>query len=251
MNSKTRFSNRVENYIKYRPSYPDSAINYIYESIGLGKNEIVADIGSGTGIFSRFLLRNGNTVYAVEPNKEMREAAERELSHNKNFISIQGSAEETMLEDNSIDTITSAQAFHWFNREKAKSEFKRILKPVHKVILIWNNRLTNADDFSIKYEELLKTYANDYQEVRHENIGGKELNYFFYDGKYSEKSFPNHQFFDYNGLLGRLLSSSYAPLPGEINYHQCITSLKNIYSKYNQGGFVKFNYDTVLYWGKI
>lgn len=251
MDSKKRFSNRVENYIKYRPSYPDSVIIFIYESIGLSKNEIVADVGSGTGIFSRLLLEKGNKVYSVEPNKEMREAAERELSHYRNFISIQGSAEETMLENNSIDIITSAQSFHWFDRDKSKLEFKRILKPEHKIILIWNRRKTDADNFSIEYEELLKTYANDYKEVRHENIGEDDLELFFHEEKYSKKSFPNYQVFDFEGLLGRLLSSSYAPLPGEINYNKCITSLKEIYNKNNKGGLVKITYDTILYWGKI
>lgn len=249
--SKKRFSNRVENYVKYRPSYPEEAIKFIFEEIGITKNKLIADIGSGTGIFTKLLLEKGNKVYSVEPNKEMREAAEKVLSGFTNFVSVPGSAEETLLEANSIDVITSVQAFHWFNRVKARDEFKRILKPEHKVILIWNKRIADADEFSMEYENLLNLYANDYKEVKHDNIGNEELSEFFLSGVFNEQSFPNYQVFDYEGLLGRLFSSSYSPLPGEKNYDLLITSIKDIFDKYNMNGKIKFTYQTFLYWGNV
>ncbi len=135
-NSTTRFSNRVDNYVKYRPHYPAAVIDYLKKEKVLKDNYVIADIGSGTGISSELFLKNGNTVYGIEPNKEMREGGEKYLSGFKNFISINGTAEDTTLKENSIDVITAGQAFHWFDMVKAKKEFKRILKTNGYVVLI-------------------------------------------------------------------------------------------------------------------
>ena len=137
---KKRFSSRVENYIKYRPNYPSKIIDFFIDNKLLSKKSVVADIGSGTGILSELFLKNGNKVYGVEPNNEMRKAAEIFLQKYPNFISIDGSAEETRLQEESVDLITAGQAFHWFNTKEAKKEFKRILKSDGSVTLIWNNR---------------------------------------------------------------------------------------------------------------
>jgi ubiquinone/menaquinone biosynthesis C-methylase UbiE len=126
--STKRFSNRVENYVKYRPHYPQEIINFLSEEIGLNSEKTIADIGSGTGISAELFLENGNKVYGIEPNKEMREAAEIYLEKYKYFISVNGTAEDTLLENDSMDIVLAGQAFHWFDVEKAKKEFKRILK---------------------------------------------------------------------------------------------------------------------------
>jgi ubiquinone/menaquinone biosynthesis C-methylase UbiE len=139
-NSTTRFSDRVENYIKYRPHYPPEVIDYLQSQNVLADSSVIADIGSGTGISTEMFLNNGNTVYGVEPNKEMREAAERLLKDYKNFVSVNGTAEETTLKNKSIDIVTAGQAFHWFDIPKSKAEFKRILKDTGYVVLMWNNK---------------------------------------------------------------------------------------------------------------
>lgn len=239
MNSKTRFSNRVEHYIKYRPTYPVEAISFILSQFNIHHDTVIADIGSGTGILTQLLANYTSTIFAVEPNNEMRNAAELLLNDNKSFKSINGSSESTTLNDNSIDLITVAQAFHWFDLDKTKIEFKRILKPNGIVMLIWNNRLINTE-FLIKYDFVLKKYANDYNEVNHQNITIDTLKTFFANGMVNQKSFPNTQRLDLNGLKGRLLSSSYAPIPGDYNYPIITSELEKLFGTYNRDGLERF-----------
>lgn len=170
MNNGERFSNRVDSYLKYRPSYPQAAIDYLYNDIGLHPNSKIADIGSGTGSLSKLLLERGSEVIAVEPNQAMREAAEQRLSSHPGFQSRSGSAEATGLPDQSVDFIVCAQAFHWFDQAAAQTEFRRILQPGGKVILIWNSRLTHGTSFRKEYDQLLHTYGTDYEQVNHKNI---------------------------------------------------------------------------------
>src|ERR1019366_5901844 len=138
-NSTTRFSSRVENYIKYRPGYPQAIVDLLSARCGLTSASVIADVGSGTGILTELMLRNGNKVFAVEPNRDMREAAERLLSQHPNFISVEGTAEVTRLNDASVDLIVAGQSFHWFDRVKTRQEFLRVLKPGGWVALIWND----------------------------------------------------------------------------------------------------------------
>jgi ubiquinone/menaquinone biosynthesis C-methylase UbiE len=251
MDSKKRFSDRVENYVKYRPSYPKDAIDFLYKDLGFNKYSVIADIGSGTGIFSKLLLERGNKVIAIEPNPEMRHAAEEQLNAYDNFMSKSGTAEDTQIESKSIDFIVSAQAFHWFERELAKTEFSRILKPNGNVIIIWNNRRTDHNLFDRAYENLLLKYGKDYQQVKHTNIDQNDLREFFKSGIYTKKTYENHQDFDFNGLKGRLLSSSYTPSPDEENYNEMIEELNKIFNQYNENGKVAFYYDTEIYYGEV
>lgn len=251
MNSTQRFSDRVSNYIKYRPSYPKGIINFLEQEIGLTTDSVIADIGSGTGISAELFLKNSNKVYGVEPNKEMREAAERLLQKYSKFKSINAPAENTGLESYSLDYVLAAQAFHWFDIEKCKVEFKRILKPGGYVVLLWNDRKTESTPFLKAYEELLNKFSTDYQKVNHKNIDEKIFDNFFGKNNYKLKIFPNEQVFDYDGLYGRLMSSSYAPPQGHHNYEYMIKELKNIFEKYHESGKVVFEYETKLYYGRL
>ena len=245
-----RFSNRVENYVKYRPHYPKEIIAYLKEHINLLPECVIADIGSGTGISTELFLQNGNKVYGIEPNKEMREAAEKYLEQYKYFISVAGTAEDTLLESNSMDIIVCGQAFHWFDVEKAKVEFKRILKENGYVILIWNSRKIDTSDFLIAYEKLLLQFGTDYEKVVHKTLESgddKTIEWFFAPNKSYVHSFKNMQIFDFEGVKGRLLSSSYAPIDNE----EMLVELKNIFDKHNQNGSVAFEYETKIYWGKL
>lgn len=251
VNSKERFSDRVESYVKYRPSYPQEAMDYLYEVIGLETNSEVADIGAGTGIFSKLLVERGSQVIAVEPNQAMREAAERELGGNSNFRAVSGSAEVTGLPDQSVDFIVSAQAFHWFDRVAAKAEFRRILKPGGKVVLIWNSRLTQGTPFLEEYEMLLQQFGTDYKQINHKNITTETLLSFFKEGSLREERFSNRQIFDYEGLSGRLMSSSYAPVYGHPNYEPMMEELRSLFDRNQQEGKVFFDYETEVYWGEV
>ena len=244
--STQRFSNRVENYIKYRPGYPVEVVKTLESECGLNHDSIIADIGSGTGILSEMFLRHGNIVYGVEPNREMREAGERLLINYPNFHSIAGTAEDTTLPYAGVDFMTAGQAFHWFDRKKAKVEFNRILKPQGWVVLIWNERLTSTTPFLAAYEQLLKTYATDYEQVDHRRMDTKVLSEFFY---FKIKQFKNIQVFDYEGVKGRTLSSSYVPEPSHLNYEPMIEELKKIFEAYQDKGTVNFEYQTLIYYG--
>lgn len=244
-----RFSDRVENYVKYRPHYPKEIIGFLNEECGFDKNKIIADIGSGPGISSENFIANGNTVYAVEPNDDMRLAAEEIFAGSKNFISISGTAEATTLENDSIDFIISGQAFHWFDKEKCKPEFKRILKKDGYVILIWNEK-TESNDFMKAYYDLIKNYGTDYEKINHANVNDEIISNFYSPQTFRKKYFLHRHPLDYKGLEGRLLSSSYIPLKGEI-FKSMIAELKNIFDKYNVNGITNMEYETRLYYGKL
>ncbi len=244
-----RFSDRVIDYIKSRPSYPAEILNLLVNECGLLQSDRIADIGSGTGKFSELLLKNNNVVFCIEPNKEMREAAEKIFNGCTNFISINGTAEDTGLDSHSVRFVTCAQAFHWFNHEKVKKEFSRILVPDGWIILIWHSRIVNSTSFMKDYEQLLLTFSLDYSQVNHKNIGEEILNRFFKNFKL--KTFPYSQSFDFEGLKSRLLSSSYAPNEGNSRYQAMIDELKRIFDKNNVSGNVEFIYNTEVYFGKL
>jgi len=247
--STKRFSDRVENYVRYRPGYPAEVVELLEREAGLSADSVVADIGSGTGISAEMMLKAGFSVIGVEPNGPMREAAERLLADHPKFTSLNGSAQETSLPDQSVDLVLAAQAFHWFAGEKTRAEFSRILRPGGKIALLWNVRLVDTTPFLRDYEALLMRYGTDYNTVRHETIDSKILGGFF-ARLYTLHKFPNVQTLDYDGLEGRLLSSSYAPAPGHPNHDSMIGELKRIFDLYQHGGTVSIDYITEVYLGE-
>lgn len=246
-----RFSDRVDTYVKYRPSYPKEAIDYLYDTVGLRGGGEIADVGAGTGKFTRLLLERGSEVAAVEPNDAMREAMVAELGGTPGFRAMPGTAENTLLADASAAHIVCAQAFHWFDREKAKVEFKRILKPGGRVALVWNSRLTRGTPFLEAYDKLLYTYGIDYAIVQHKNISEAALGQFFAPAEMRVARFPSGQLLDFEGLSGRLLSSSYIPKPGHPNYEPMMTELREIFDRCNDNGLVSFDYETEVFWGEL
>lgn len=245
-----RFSDRVENYAKYRPSYPTEAIRLLSCHCGLSSQWNVADVGSGTGIFAALLMKTGCKVLAVEPNREMREEAKKSLCEFPNFTSIEGTAESTNIAAHSVDMVTVAQAFHWFDKARTKVEFRRTLKEDGWVVLIWNNRRIESD-FEKEYEELIKRYSNEYPKVGHKNQSRQELDRFYAPGCYDVKIFPNCQHFDFAGLRGRLLSSSYTPTEADPVFEPMIAELRTIFEKHKQDGLVPFTYNTEVFFGKL
>lgn len=250
-NSVERFSNRVENYVKYRPHYPPEVLDLFQTEMNLRKSSVVADIGSGTGISAKIFLENGNTVFGVEPNEAMREAAESFLQEFTNFKSIDGTAEDTTLPDDSVDFVVAAQAFHWFDKEKARAEFKRILKDKGFVALIWNERQIDSTDFLSDYERLLIEFGSDYEKVRHDHLDEKIFREFFQD-KFSSKTFQNAQTADFEKLKGRVLSSSYMPAEeGDPRFEPMIAELKRLFDKYAESGKIQILYDTNVHYSQI
>lgn len=248
-NATSRFSDRVENYIRYRPGYPPDVLETLRRECGLTATHVIADAASGTGIWTKMLLENGNPIYAVEPNVDMREAAERLLAEFPKFSSVNGKAEATKLPDSSVDFVTAAQAAHWFDRERARREFSRILKPNGWLVLLWNEREIDTTPFRREYEQLLLTYGTDYQDIRHERTTDA-VNEFYDPAPYQERVFPMRQEFDYFGVEGRLLSSSYAPGPGHPKHELMLRELRRIFDAHAEGGRVAFDYKTRLYFGR-
>lgn len=249
-NATSRFSDRVENYIRYRPGYPLEALQVLERECELTDESVVADIASGTGIWTRMLLEHGNPVFGVEPNREMREAGERLLTDFPRFTSVAGTAEETTLPDASVDFVTAAQAAHWFDRERARREFKRILEPDGWFVLLWNERVTDSTPFLRAYERLLLNYGTDYEEVRHERTTAA-VNEFFDPAPFEQRVFTMRQEFDYRSLEGRLLSSSYAPGPEHPKHRPMLDELKRIFDAHKVVGRVAFDYNTRVYFGQL
>jgi SAM-dependent methyltransferase len=249
-NATSRFSDRVENYVLYRPGYPAEVLQTLRTECSLSPGSVIADVASGTGIWTRMLLENGNPVFGVEPNPEMRSAGARLLAAFPQFTSVDGTAEATKLVDRSIDFITAAQAAHWFNRTSARREFLRILKPGGWLVLLWNERLTDSSEFLRKYENLLLTYGTDYEDVRHERTTDS-VNEFFDPAVYRERVFDMRQEFDYAGVEGRLLSSSYAPGPDHPRHAHMLRELRDIFEQCAVANRVAFEYKTRVYFGQL
>jgi SAM-dependent methyltransferase len=250
LDPKLRFSDRVDNYIRFRPRYPDTLLPLLQNELNLTPESTIADIGCGPGISSEPFLRNGNKVYGVEPNEPMRLAAQRLLADFPRFRAINGTAEAITLPDHWVDLITAMQAFHWFDREKTRNEFLRILKPGGHAIIIWNSRKKGTSPFLEAYEQLLQQFATDYSLVRHDNIDEGALRTFL-GPTYTHHRLDNQQIFDFEGLQGRLLSSSYVPAAGHPNHDPMLRELNRIFGRFQQNGTVPFDYDTDVYWGQL
>jgi SAM-dependent methyltransferase len=245
-----RFSDRVENYVRYRPGYPPEVLDLLRAECGLQLSDVVADIASGTGMFTRLLLENGNSVFAVEPNPEMREMGIHQLEGYCRLVSVAGTAEETTLRSASVDFVTAAQAAHWFDLPRARTEFARILRPGGWCVLLWNERRTATTPFLRDYEQLLLTYGTDYKEVRHERTTAM-IHEFFAPAKHEERVFSLLQQFDYEGTAGRLLSSSYAPLEGHPSHAPMMQELQRIFRAHARDNEVEFEYNTRVYYGHL
>ncbi|GAA3965809.1 class I SAM-dependent methyltransferase [Mucilaginibacter dorajii] len=249
-NSTTRFSNRVDDYVKYRPGYPTEIISFLRDGYDLSADKLIADIGAGTGISTGLFLDAGYRVIAIEPNLEMREKSIELLSSQPGFKAQNGTAENTGLETGSIDAIIAGQAFHWFDAVKTREEFKRVLTPGGIVALIWNERLTTSP-FEKEYDELIFKHGNDYLKVDHRNIDPVAIGVFFSPEAFHLQEFANKQVFDFEGLAGRLLSSSYMPTKEDAGYEPMIADLNILFDKYQQNGLITINYDTKVYVGRL
>lgn len=245
-----RFSSRVENYVKFRPHYPPAVVNLLDSECGLSRESVIADIGSGTGILSELFLRNGNKVLGVEPNHQMRAAAERLLKDYANFNSIDGKAEATTLARDGFDFITAGQAFHWFDHQQARQEFTRILKSEGWTVLIWNERRLDSSDFLRALEELLLKFGTLYEQVRHENVYS-DIATFFGAGAVKLATFENLQHVDLESFKGRIFSASYTPEPGHPNFEPMLEEMLAIFATHQKDGKVTIEYDTRVYYGRL
>ena len=231
-----KFTGKATIYEKYRPEYPKEFIDYLYSELGFSKDSAIADIGSGTGILSKQMLERGSKVICVEPNENMRQMAERALAAYSNFISTGGSAEDTKVQEKSVDFITVAQAFHWFEVEMFKLECQRIIKPGGKVVLVWNSRVTNSELVTENGKICEKICLNFKGFSGGQEENPESFSSFFKDGICEYKILENNLSFDMDSFIGRNLSASYAPKEGDSNYEQFVNELSNLFAKYSVNG---------------
>lgn len=245
-----RFSGRLGDYVRYRPRYPREVLGVLREETGLRPDWVVADVASGTGFSAEAFLDHGNPVYAGEPNAAMRAAAEELFGSSDRFHSVAGTAEDTGLEHDSVDLVVAARAFHWFDAPRTREHSATILREPRWVALLWNTRRTDASDFLADYEELLLAFGTDYESVRHDRIGPAALRAFF-GGPYARRTLPHVQVRDWNGLEGRLLSSSYTPGPDHPDRESMLARLRQVFERHQTDGRVRIDYDTEIFAGRL
>ena len=248
-NSKERFSNRVADYVRYRPSYPKQVVEFVHEQ-GVSPGALVADIGAGTGISAKLFLEAGHSVIAVEPNDAMRTACDEWLGAMPGYSSNSGSAEDTRLGEGSIDLVIAAQAFHWFDLAPTRREFARILRGNKMVALFWNSRLLDATPFLREYEQLLQQFGTDYAKVGEQHSDQEVVDKWF-GGAVKTANFSNAQSLSLEALRGRLLSSSYAPKEDDSRHEPMLAALNALFARTNKDGMVEFLYETRVYVGSL
>jgi len=243
-----RFTGRAEAYSKYRPTYPQEIIDILNTQIGFNKDKIVADVGSGTGILTKIFLDNGNRVFGVEPNDEMRSFAEKNLSRYDNFVSINKSAESTGLPSNSIDLVTAGQALHWFDPDGSRKEFARILKPSGYVMIVYNERGKGDGGVMDDYEKLINKNAKTSVVP---DIDAKYLAKFFNSKNYTEFTVPNKQVLDFDALVGRAASASYLPSRNDPGFEIMKQDLRRVFDVHQRAGLITLIYETTIFLGQI
>lgn len=246
LDSTRRFSRRADWYSKYRPSYPPKILDILGKRIGFRSLDVVADIGSGTGLLSKIFLENGNKVFGVEPNESMRSYAEKELA-GFNFVSVKGTAERTTLPTGTVDLIAVGQAIHWFDRRLAKGEFSRISRAGAHLCVIYNDR--TKDRFGRAYAEVVR--ANERDRAKVPNPTPAYISGYFNRGKREGFAVPNEQVLDFEGLMGRLLSASYMPTPGERSFAKMRKDVRALFDEFCHDGKVKLRYDTRVLVGPV
>ncbi len=252
--NETKFDGKGEIYAQFRPSYPQSFMDDLFSGVGLHTQTVFADVGAGTGKLTKQLLEKGSKVYAVEPNADMRKIAEMDLGGFPNFVSVNGTAENTTLPRESVDCVTVAQAFHWFDRARFRQECRRILKPGGTVVLVWNSRdgesalVQENDRVNQQYCPNFKGFSGG---MRGAQEGDETAFSDFFDGEYVSKRFLNPLQFDEQGFVGRNLSASYAPKPSDCNYDAYVAALKALFRNYESGGTLLMPNYTVCYIGKV
>jgi SAM-dependent methyltransferase len=247
MDATERFSDRVENYAKFRPDYPDALTGLMQQRLPVPA--VIADIGSGTGILSNRLLAAGYTVLGVEPNEPMRCEAERRLGSRASFHSVAGTAEATTLAPGSVEAVTCAQSFHWFDRTGTRVEFGRILREPKLVWLIWNERI--SEDLMEEYDRILQESAPEYNRVGRRNVTDVDIADFFAPAPVERFYFPNAQRLDRDGFLGRVLSSSYVPNVGQPGHEEVMNKMEAFFDRHAQSGSIDFLYQTRVYLAQL
>lgn len=248
----SRFTDRVENYVKARPGYPHNVVDLLHQKCGLAKESLLVDVGCGTGLLAELFCEFGCKVVGVEPNQAMREAGQQSLARYPNFEMMEGRAESIPLSGTSVDFITAAQAYHWFDQKEARHEFMRILKPNGWTVLIWNDREFQGSPFADAYESLVQRFGIDYADVHQRGKAtSASFEQFFGNSAFCKATFPNGQRMDYDRFVARVLSASYMPDSGHPQHEPMVQELQRIFRENSKDGFVEMKYTTSVIYGQM
>lgn len=250
-NPPERFTGRVESYRRYRPRYPAEIAGLLRRDCGLQDGAAVVDVAAGTGLLSEIFLAAGFVVTAVEPNAEMRAACSELKRSYPELRVLEGTAEETGLAGSAADLITVAQAMHWFDLERTRREFARILKPGGYCAVIYNNRHAGGDAFHEACERFLLKFGVDYESVKKQHVGRKRLAQFFAPAEMKCAVFANSQALTREGFEGRILSSSYIPRPGDRRFGEMQAELQKLFEEHESGGLVTIRHECVVCYGRL
>ncbi|HTA65790.1 MAG TPA: class I SAM-dependent methyltransferase [Xanthomonadaceae bacterium] len=251
LGATSRFSNRVHDYVRHRPDYPPALMAWLRETLAVDARWRVADVGAGTGISTRMWLDAGHDVVGVEPNEAMRLAAQAAFAGHPRIAWSDGTAERTGLADASVDLASAAQAFHWFDPEPTRAEWARILRPGGLAVVYWNTRLATGNAFLEGYERLLRDFGTDYARVAERHPDDAAMRRWFGDGLRGQARFAHGQRLDFEGLRGRLLSSSYAPIPGHPRHDAMLAALRGLFDAHAVEGHVELDYATRVFAGNL
>jgi len=251
LESAERFNDRVRDYALYRPSYPHRIIDVLTRGIGLHPDAVVADIGCGTGLLASLFLANGNRVIGIEPNDQMRRAANLTFRDRAAFECVEGSAEATGLREAAVDIVSAGQAAHWFDVDRARAEFCRILRPGGNAVLVWNSRHLDATPFLRGLEALLVKHGRDYESVTRRYVHDQSLERLFGSRDFGEARLDNHQLLDWDSLRGRVASASYTPSADDEAYAEMVADLRSLFEAHQHAGLVRLAYDTEVFFGPV
>jgi SAM-dependent methyltransferase len=248
LNPTGRFSNRADYYARFRPGYPPGVVKILSKELAFTRNDIVADIGSGTGLLTKLFLKNGNKVFAVEPNDKMRLHVEKDSSRFRNLVTVKATAEATTLAAYSVDLIAVGQALHWFNPSKTRREFSRISKPGAGLCVVYNKR-AKSSGLSRGYAKVVTRYSRDRKKIP--PVTDRLASAYFDKGEFSKFDLPNEQILSFRGLLGRLISASYVPTPKDKDFRAFEEDVREVFDSYSVKGRVRLAYDTEILVGKV
>ena len=246
-----RFTDRVDDYRQYRPRYPATIVDLLARECGLSRETTIADIAAGTGLLAEIFLAHGNPVIAVEPNARMREAcAALEVLYPR-LRCAEGTAEVTNLLEHTADMVTVGQAMHWFDLGPTRTEFMRILRPGGWCVVVYNHRHMDGDEFHAGYERILKEFGPDYQMIESKHLHEEKLVDFFSPAQMYQAILPNAQKLNLDGLLGRILSSSYMPQPGQARHSEMLQESEALFARCQQNDHVRLQYDCAVSYAQL
>ncbi len=248
MNNTKRFDGKGELYAKSRPSYAAALFAHMKDVLRIPAGSAFADIGSGTGIFSKQLLESDYRVYGVEPNADMRKKAEEKLAGYAGFTSVEGVAADTRLPDGSVDHVTAAQAYHWFDPLAFREECRRILKPGGMVFIVYNFRDESAQ-YHKDLAELRRRYSPNFRGF-YEGMNNEKCRAFF-DGECGVFRADNSVTYDHQSYIARLLSSSYSLSESDIRYAAYLEDAERLFERYSNDGTLVVPTATVAYYGTV